>query len=97
MAESTGQPIEVALLLTDLSRAPLEGVASSETANDGDQREFVGSAQGDDRAVFQYRGCDLVVIDQSPIGRTPRSNPVTYIKTFDEIRKLFAKTPEIEK
>ena len=36
----------------------------------------------------------IIDIDQSPIGRTPRSNPVTYTKTFDEIRSLFAKTPE---
>jgi len=36
----------------------------------------------------------LVNIDQSPIGRTPRSNPATYTKTFDYIRKLFSKTPE---
>ncbi|QYZ78020.1 excinuclease ABC subunit UvrA [Methanofollis formosanus] len=36
----------------------------------------------------------VVVIDQSPIGRTPRSNPATYTKVFDEIRKVFAETKE---
>jgi len=35
----------------------------------------------------------VVAIDQKPIGRTPRSNPVTYIKVFDEIRDFFAKLP----
>jgi excinuclease ABC subunit A len=37
---------------------------------------------------------DVVLVDQSPIGRSPRSNPVTYIKAFDEIRAVFADTVE---
>jgi excinuclease ABC subunit A len=47
--------------------------------------------EGADRIV------SVVMIDQSPIGRTPRSNPVTYIKAFDIIRGLFASTRESEK
>ena len=37
---------------------------------------------------------DMVLIDQSPLGRSPRSNPATYMKAFEDIRKLFAATPE---
>ena len=36
---------------------------------------------------------DVVAIDQSPIGKSPRSNPVTYVKAFDEIRRIFADAP----
>ncbi len=53
------------------------------------------------RKPLPYRSLDgiknidkVIEIDQSPIGRTPRSNPVTYTKTFDEIRRLFVMLPE---
>jgi excinuclease ABC subunit A len=37
---------------------------------------------------------DVILIDSTPIGRSPRSNPATYMKIWDDIRKLFAETPE---
>nr|HPM80962.1 excinuclease ABC subunit UvrA [Candidatus Anammoximicrobium sp.] len=50
---------------------------------------------GAHRAIEGLQHLDkLIAIDQSPIGRTPRSNPGTYIKVFDDIRNLFAQMPE---
>jgi len=59
-------------------------------------------AKGDwDRRVGRYGSLDgleyisdVVLVDQAPIGRTPRSNPVTYLKAFDPIRELFSLTKD---
>jgi len=60
-------------------------------------RELNGarSVPGRHRRVRGLEHLDKVVhVDQSPIGRTPRSNPATYTGVFDHVRKLFAETPE---
>jgi excinuclease ABC subunit A len=50
---------------------------------------------GENKSIYVPRIVrNVIVIDQDPIGRTPRSNPATYTKVFDEIRKLFAETRE---
>ncbi|HXC41908.1 MAG TPA: excinuclease ABC subunit UvrA [Candidatus Dormibacteraeota bacterium] len=64
------------------------------------KQQQVGSASG--AATWESLEGDefideVVLVDQSPIGRTPRSNPVTYIKAFDVIRDLFASLPEAKK
>jgi len=47
-----------------------------------------------DDIIFDSEIDKVIVIDQSPIGKTPRSNPATYTKVFDEIRKIFAMMTE---
>ncbi|MBS3064760.1 MAG: excinuclease ABC subunit UvrA, partial [DPANN group archaeon] len=50
---------------------------------------------GEHKGIYTEAYIDkVIVIDQSPIGKTPRSNPATYIGVFDEIRKVFASTKE---
>lgn len=59
--------------------------------------EFYGSKErpGEVDGIEGLDNFDRVInVDQSPIGRTPRSNPATYTKVFDQIRDLFANTPE---
>jgi excinuclease ABC subunit A len=54
-----------------------------------------GSLPGEHKRIDGIQHLDKIInIDQSPIGRTPRSNPGTYTGMFDEIRKLFAELPE---
>jgi excinuclease ABC subunit A len=54
-------------------------------------KEFCARLEGD------HLIREVVLVDQSPIGRTPRSNSATYMKAFDSIRDVFASTPEAEK
>jgi len=57
-------------------------------------KQHLGEAVGEVRALDGWEAIsDVVLVDQAPIGRTPRSNPITYIKAFDELRALFAAEP----
>src|SRR2546430_1786017 len=57
-------------------------------------KQHLGEPVGEVRALDGWQAIsDVVLVDQAPIGRTPRSNPITYIKAFDELRALFAAEP----
>jgi excinuclease ABC subunit A len=57
-------------------------------------KEHLGEAVGEYTALEGLAHVDeVVLVDQSPIGRTPRSNPVTYIKAWDDVRRIFAEQP----
>jgi len=57
-------------------------------------KQHLGEPVGAVRALEGWEAIsDVVLVDQAPIGRTPRSNPITYIKAFDELRALFAAEP----
>ncbi len=71
-----------------LYRGLMQALGQVEGAGAGDLTNLYRELSG-----TQYLS-DVVLVDQSPIGRTPRSNPVTYIKAFDAIRELFAAQPD---
>jgi excinuclease ABC subunit A len=57
-------------------------------------KEHLGELVGSVETLTGWEALsDVVLIDQSPIGRSPRSNPITYIKAFDDIRNLYAGQP----
>ncbi len=59
--------------------------------NGSSVKEFCDRIEGDSDIR------EVVIVDQSPIGRTPRSNPATYLKAFDAIREVFAETPDAKR
>ncbi|HEX6600132.1 MAG TPA: excinuclease ABC subunit UvrA [Gemmatimonadaceae bacterium] len=57
-------------------------------------KQHLGERVGEYDTLTGFEPLDAVVlVDQSPIGKSPRSNPVTYVKAFDEIRRIFASLP----
>ncbi|OQX69470.1 MAG: excinuclease ABC subunit A [Sorangiineae bacterium NIC37A_2] len=89
-------PLGVMTAVTGVS-----GAGKSTLINDILYPSLARHLHGSDVRVGAHDGIEgleainkVIDIDQQPIGRTPRSNPATYIKVFDEIRKLFAEHPD---
>ncbi|MFM8634610.1 MAG: excinuclease ABC subunit UvrA, partial [Planctomycetia bacterium] len=74
-------------LVGDVLEPALRQLLGSEVASPGAFNSIDGASHLD----------KVIVIDQSPIGRTPRSNPATYVKVWDDIRNLFTMLPESKK
>jgi excinuclease ABC subunit A len=74
-----------------LHQPDAEAAQDSEFGGDEGPRITCNRIEGGDQIQ------EVVMVDQTPIGRTPRSNPITYIKGFDVIRTLFASTPAATK
>ena len=82
------------ILKQGLRGARVNGQTNGNGDEDNDELPEMNPVGAHDR-ITGFENIDKVIdINQSPIGRTPRSNPATYIKVFDEIRSLFAELPE---
>jgi len=95
-------PLRMLVAITGVS-----GSGKSTLLHDVLYQALAAAKKQPDTAIPAAPACDriegaafidqVVMVDQSPIGRTPRSNPVTYIKAFDGMRELFASLPEARK